>query len=593
MKRNLLLFAATILSISVFGQNTVNIFANGAAGSYTTGSSTNAVRTDNTIVSTGSMIAPTRGYAVFDLNAVPAGATITAVELHYNMAAVAPGGGPGWNTRGYVGDLSTITTAGTLYTTMGLASTIWNTPYPTTAGNAMLGTNGAAVTFVQSNIGGKVSIIWSTNSTRTYTITGETGATTTTGTHAPYLTVTYDCPGITSVAAVAPATDPCPNTDFNLTANAVGTIISYAWAGPGGFSSATANPTVVGGIPANGTYTLTVTDNVGCSASATVVVTVSPAPAADILPLTVTAFCDADSATLSAVTSSGVSYQWYDGSTAIPGATDQNYVSYITGNYRVEVTDLLTGCTAITTAPTPTVRLATPEVTPGDSILLCAGDNGTISVNTNGITSGISFQWQRDGMNISPGGIGATYVASVTGTYRCVLSVPASIIGCTTTSEEVFVLVNDYPSPAVAYASGVLSTASIYAHYQWFLNTVLISGATSPSYTPTTPGSYRVRVTDANGCTAFSTGYSVFSATAVSDIKSTEIKLYPNPTNTILNIGANEPMDVIISTISGRTVLSQQKTSAIDMTSLPAGLYIATIYNQNGERVAIEKITKQ
>lgn len=588
MKKGLLLMAASIAAFNAFAQNSANIFAAGPTGSFITGHSSNTTRTDNNIVATNSGT-PRRGYAVFDLGALPSTAVVTSVRLHFNMAVVTAGGGFGWNTRGHAGDLSTITAPGTLYTTMGLAGTIWNTNYPTTPTNVTFGSNGAAVGFVSANIGNKVSIVWSTNSTRTYTITGESGTTTTTGTHAPYLEVNYTCPGITSITADGPATNPCPNAAFSLSGNATGTIASYSWTGPFGFTSTDANPTITTGLPANGSYTLEVTDVNGCSAKAVTVVTVTPAPASDIIAMTAVAFCDADSATLSAVTP-GMNYQWYNGTAPIAGATDQQYVTYASGNYKVEVTNPGTGCTSITSVSTNTVLLSTPPVSPAGPILLCIGDNGTLSVNTNGVTAGINFQWQKDGVNI-PGAGSVSYVAGVSGTYRLVLTVPAT--GCTATSNEVSVVVNENPIPVITFSGSNLNTVGAYTTYQWFLNTVAIPGATSATYHPTTAGSYRVRVSDIAGCTAFSTPVLV-TTVSIDDVAATNIRLYPNPVNGKLQVSGIGSVNCIVSTVDGKVLVNSHNTNEIDFSHLPDGLYLVTILNpETGEKLTTQKITKQ
>lgn len=82
-----------------------------------------------------------------------------------------------------------------------------------------------------------------------------------------------------------------------------------------------------------GTYSLTVTDSALCSVSASVVVQegIAVAPAITISGDTLWA-------------GSGVSFQWYQDSVAIPGANDSLYVAADSGKYYVEVTDI-NGCT--------------------------------------------------------------------------------------------------------------------------------------------------------------------------------------------------------------------------------------------------------
>jgi len=86
-----------------------------------------------------------------------------------------------------------------------------------------------------------------------------------------------------------------------------------------------------------GTYSVTVVDTNGCSNTATQVIVVNPNP----VPAVTQNF-----ATLT--TGAYASYQWYLGGNLISGATSQNYVPTINGNYKVCVTDGngCSGCSA-------------------------------------------------------------------------------------------------------------------------------------------------------------------------------------------------------------------------------------------------------
>lgn len=585
MKKIGLLLFISCLSLVSFAQNTVDIFCAGPLGSYKTGSSTSSLRSDNAIRATTLFGSSTRGYGVFNLSSIPPSAVITAVELHFNVETVSPGGGGGWTTRGVVGDLATVTAPATLYTTMGLGTSLYTSTYGTTPGNKVLATATAAESFIAANLGGTVSIVWTTNSTRLYTITGETGIATTTGVHAPFLRVTYNCPGITSLSASGPATTPCPNAAFGLTSAATGTIASYAWTGPLGFASTAANPTVSSGLPSTGNYTLVVTDATGCSAQTTVNVPVFPAPSTTISPLTPTAFCAGGDCTLEATVVAGNTYQWYDNGTAIAGATNTSYTATGNGSYKVEVTDV-NGCSAITTAATNTVLLDTPAVNPGDTVLLCNGETVTLSVDVNGVGGGIGYQWQKNGSNIG-GSISNSYLVSASGIYRCQVSVPSTT--CSTVSREVYVVVNTYPVPVIAFTGGVLSTASTFVAYQWFLNTVAIAGATSSTYVPTVPGSYRVRVTDNAGCSAYSNAYPTYT-TGVTDLSKGGVKVYPNPVHDKLNVVAPAPVTAVVTGVDGRVLTTEKNATVIDMHEYPVGLYIINFYNEAGDKVGMDKI---
>ncbi|MFN8286625.1 MAG: T9SS type A sorting domain-containing protein [Chitinophagales bacterium] len=127
--------------------------------------------------------------------------------------------------------------------------------------------------------------------------------------------------------ALTPATDTVCNGD-SATFCAPGNYIAYSWSNGGTTACIKAGST--------GTYTVTATDNNGCTAVST--------PAANLLvrvPTTVVVNTSGD--TLTASTS--LAYQWYLNGTLINNATANTYVATQTGDYTVLVTDS-NGCPA-------------------------------------------------------------------------------------------------------------------------------------------------------------------------------------------------------------------------------------------------------
>ena len=86
----------------------------------------------------------------------------------------------------------------------------------------------------------------------------------------------------------------------------------------------------------SGYYTVTVTDSNGCSAFISVTILTFPisTPTIDV------------SSNILFVYPDYASYQWFLGSSAISGATNQQYIPSLSGNYQVQVTDV-NGCTGI------------------------------------------------------------------------------------------------------------------------------------------------------------------------------------------------------------------------------------------------------
>lgn len=108
---------------------------------------------------------------------------------------------------------------------------------------------------------------------------------------------------------------------------------TYQWIGNTGVISSSLSPVV--SATSNENFIFTVTDANGCSASDSTQLSVVSLPT----PSTITAFND----TLFA--SQTFNYQWYYNNTLIQGATSNIYAPTANGDYYVEVTDPVTGCT--------------------------------------------------------------------------------------------------------------------------------------------------------------------------------------------------------------------------------------------------------
>lgn len=598
MRKFYLLSFLLCSSLASFGQATTFIYATGAPGSYTTASSSTSTRTE------GIMIAipfTQRAYAIFDLAAnLPSGANILTADLGFNIEDVTGTGSAGSAIRGYNGQLSAITTPSVLYGQMASppATGLYTTTWASAIGDDVIPSSASAVSFLQNCFSGGsatgfASIIWAAGGGGpggglTYTITGESGTATTTGAHAPYLKLTYNCPGL-ATTATGPTSTLCANTSFALTGSATGAS-SYSWSGPGGFTSTMASPTVTGGFSVTGTYTLTAYTAEGCPFSDLVTVPINPAPNTTITPLGSTAFCSGDNVSLSVPTAAGNTYQWYNNGVLISGATDPSYTTSVTGTYKVQVTDAAS-CTATTAVGTPTKMFdpAATALTPLNPVMLCSGDVGLMSVDVNGVTSGINYQWQQSGAAIT-GATNSSYSTSVAGHYNVVITIPATT--CTVNSDTDTVVVNAYPVPVITPSSSMIKTSNTYAIYQWFLNTIAIPGATTYAITPTSNGNYIVKVTDTNGCTAFSSQYAVHTA-GVGQLNKEDVSIYPNPAAHVLHIESPEAVRAIITSVEGRILVNQADAKDVNISRLATGTYIITLYDDKGERVAVRQFVKE
>lgn len=194
---------------------------------------------------------------------------------------------------------------------------------------------------------------------------------------------------------------------------------TYAWSGPNGFTSTQQSFTT----STPGPYSLTVTAN-GCSSvnSATAIVTQNTAPPQNVsLAVSQGLSCTATTATLTAGSTTGVSYAFAGPGIVSTGANSATVNA--AGVYSVTVT-APNGCTAttqttVTQAVTPPQNVTATNTGP----LSCTNTSVTVSAATS--TSGVSYRWSGPGSFASTA---QSFATSTAGTYSVTLTAPN---GCT------------------------------------------------------------------------------------------------------------------------------------------------------------------
>ena len=345
-----------------------------------------------------------------------------------------------------------------------------------------------------------------------------------------------------------------------------------------------------------GVYYVIVSNSYGCTAtSVNMSVLVNPLPDVSITASGSTIFCIGGSVTLSATAVAGDLYQWYRGGTAIAGATTSNYVATIGGGYRVMVTDPTTGCSDETHADTTVTVVTTPVVVPLTPASFCWGGSVLLSTSLSGASGTVTYQWYFNGAVI-PGATGPTYNTALPGNYSVQITIPGS---CTVTTLAVPVTEHPLPDPLVSYYGGYFHTAPYYVTYQWYKDLIPMAGATLDSMLSAGPGNYKVAVTDTFGCQSYSDVY-VFTGstggsggtTGVNNTHASDIRIYPNPAQTMVHIQAAEQLRAVITSVDGRTVLDVPAAKDIDVSTLANGIYMIKLYDNNGQMLKAEKLVK-
>ena len=475
--------------------------------------------------------------------------TVTTIENINSLPVVAAISGPAFGCVGVAGTvLSDATTGG-----------VWS------SSNASVATIDPASGALTSVAVGPVTI--------SYTVTNISGCVT---------TVTF-ADNISPVLVQTPITG---NTTI-----CVGGITSLSNSVSGGvWSNTTGNAFVTGagsvtGVNAGIDYVIYTVSNVCNTILDSALITINPLPS--ITPITSAAntICAGTTVALSDATTGGL---WSSTNTAV--ATVNTVTGVVSGFAIGTVPIVYTvtngfGCSS-TSALSISVGPAIPSVSinTGAAATLCHGN--PIDLQLTPATPGLTYQWTTGGVAI-PGATDSVFTANTAATYAVIINNGT----CSATLPGTNVTVA--PNPVVAFtAPDILYTGS-FATYQWFLNGVAITGATSSVLHETSGGAYTVVVSDGNGCYDTSAVYTIQSTSGINNTAiAQDIKIYPNPATAILHIEAPAKVNISILSIDGKLLISQKDATNVDVSALAGGMYIIMVYDENDTCIKTAKFAK-
>lgn len=153
---------------------------------------------------------------------------------------------------------------------------------------------------------------------------------------------------------------------------------------------------------------------------------------------------------------------------------------------------------------------------------------------------------------------------------------------------------NTAPALPVITFNGTDLDAGTATTYQWYVNGVIINGATNQTWTPLQNGVYVVRITDANGCVyRYSPGYTYPATTGIANVDSyRKFKFYPNPSTGFVKIEddftSGNIYSVTVTDATGKIVQQKQNSNQLDLSNFENGLYFISISGP-----AIGKVTQK
>ena len=392
-------------------------------------------------------------------------------------------------------------------------------------------------------------------------------------------TVTITGPSIALSANIGAQTNNlCFGTsNGSATVSPTGGSTSYSFLWSNGQTGTTATAL------ASGAYSVSVSDNNGCTVSATASVTITGPSSAlsSSLQSQSNVLCfgeNSGSATVLALGGSGsYTYVW----NSAPAQFGSTAIGLAAGIYRVTVSDQ-NGCTlssqtsvTITSPSSPLSAFVSTQTN-----VLCAGQNiGAATISAAGGSNTYNYSW-----NTTPVQTSQTASGLAVGSYNATVS---DANGCTTTVVGLNVVVN---GPTVPLSASISRTnvlcfanssgaASVTANggtgtYNYLWNT----GNTTNSISALPIGTYSVLVSDANGCTVNS--ISTTTITGPSAALNASIGSQAN----VLCFGQNT--GVINSNISGGSgsynYLWSNGSTTANISGLGAGVYNITATDQNG-----------
>ncbi len=356
---------------------------------------------------------------------------------------------------------------------------------------------------------------------------------------------------------------------------------TYLWTGGGG-SGLTATNLIAG------SYTITATDNNGCTATALAIITQPTSIGISLLTvLNVTCNGGAGSAYAGAATggTSPYTYLWTGG-----GGSGLTATNLTAGSYTITATDN-NGCTAtasaIITQPAPIgISIAT------QTNVSCNGGTGTATANAaTGGTSPYTYLWSgAGGANLTANLNAGSYTITATDNNGCTVTAAVVI----TQPAALSILADSTKDNGTCNGSAwaVVTGGTAAYSYLW------TGGLTSDTITNQCTGDYCCTVTDANGCMD-SVCVEIPITTGIKNVAADKggITIYPNPNNgtfTIESSAANSQLSVEIYNVLGEKIFSSLNTTnqtfKVDLSSQPSGLYFYRVLKQNGNMLGEGKI---
>lgn len=317
-----------------------------------------------------------------------------------------------------------------------------------------------------------------------------------------------------------------------------------------------------------GTYSVSVTDGIGCVFQTTVAIT-QPTPLAITNTVTnVSCNGGADGTIGTTVTGGtpGYTYTWSPGGQSTPSVSNQP-----AGVYTVSSTDA-NGC-LITATYTVTQPLPLATVPTSTNVSCFGGSNGVASVTVTGGTAPYTYSWSPSGgsAGTASGLAAGAYTLLVTDAKNCTITQTVTI-----TEPTVLTATATATNETCDYLNNGTASVSVSGGTTAYTYSWQPGGQTTTGITGQQAGTYTVLVTDAQGCqvTTFAT-ITEPPTLSVSFLNQTNVSCFGGSNGSVTANPAGGTAGYTYSWMPG----GQSGSTA---TNLQAGTYTLTVTDANG-----------
>jgi len=232
-------------------------------------------------------------------------------------------------------------------------------------------------------------------------------------------------------------------------------------------------------------------------------------------------------------------------------------------------------------APMPTIMvIGNTTICDGDSVVLDAGEGYA------------SYRWSN---------AETTRMITVKspGSYTVTVWTDA---GCDGTATPVDVTVEPSPQKPVISQNGNVLTTGTAHEYQWYKNGQELPGETNQFLIISEIGTYQVRITNENGCSAMSDPFVVTSTGIDRPAYINSFAVYPDPNKGTVNVTFNSdvPVDwrITVTNLLGQRLYERvgdhpvsRVQQHIDLQSATSGIYLLRI--ETGDDVWTQRIVRE